>query len=132
AGDDETVAGFGFRFQAAIEVEIVCDRFRVVDRQRGAVDRARGDRVLPGPGQFASLPSRPQHARARLFVARQLRGRFVQLRLAGCQLRVEPGELALLRVAWQRELCAPGPRAAVRHETRLLDVGEERLHRVEV
>ena len=57
AGDDEAVAGPGVGVQTAIEIEIAHHRFLVVDGERRAAERTRGNRVLPRPGQVARLPA---------------------------------------------------------------------------
>ena len=132
ARDDETVAGLGVGFQTAVEIEIAFDRLLVVDGERRAVQRTRGNRALPRPGQLAGLPAPVQSGFSRLFVSCPHRGRFLEAQPGGRKLRVEGRERRLLRLGRQRELRAPRARAAIGHEPRLLDVGEERLHRVEV
>ena len=68
----------------------------------------------------------------RLGIGRRRRGGVVEARLRRGDLGVEARELGSLRVGRQRELRAPRAYAAIGNESCLLDVGEERLHRVEV
>ena len=54
---DEAVAWPCVGVQTAIEIEIAHHRFLVVDGERRAAECARGNRVLPRPGQVARLPA---------------------------------------------------------------------------
>src|SRR5207247_3011073 len=130
--NDEAVAGFDIGLQTAIEIKIALDRLLVVNSERGTVRRMCRERVLPRPGQFTCLPAGFQIDLAGFFVGGPHDGGFVEARLRCCDLRVEARERELLSLRRQGERRAPGPRAAVGYEACLLDVGEERLHRVEV
>src|SRR5205814_2060023 len=100
--------------------------------ERGTVRRMCRERVLPRPDQFTCLPAGFQIDLAGFFVGGPHDGGFVEARLRCCDLRVEARERELLSLRRQGERRAPGSRAAVGYEACLLDVGEERLHRVEV
>ncbi len=90
------------------------------------------DRLLPGPSQLAVLPAPLQVLFPLLFVGQQLRSAFIQTCLRGDQLLAELGQRPFLVFVRERKLRAPCLRAAIRNQTRLLHIGEERLHRVEV
>ena len=92
----------------------------------------RGNRalILPSHLNFVELLERLIFPNpAALFQRVRLRG---QLCFGLAELCVETLHCRFLRGRWQRQLRAPGRRAAIRNESGLFDVGEEGLERVKI
>ena len=88
--------------------------------------------MLPGPPKRTGLPPRLQIRFPPFVGGRDGRRSLVEARPGRGEPGVQRRALALLVLARQLDLRAPRPGPAIRHESGFLNVGEERLHCVEV